>query len=136
MIIYSCQYHPDVNTDSQASEVFKSVHLAYEDSFWNLITADLTVNINEVDLYVVCIDPFVINARVNYTDSPCGLRKIWIWSLVFLKYMDGHSGLHFVMHLVPTFAKSHMDGPCGLRFVTPLVPNVDLLKPLDLLVGD
>ncbi|KAJ9554833.1 hypothetical protein OSB04_009447 [Centaurea solstitialis] len=30
MIVYSCQYHPDVNKDSQAGELFKGIRLAYE----------------------------------------------------------------------------------------------------------
>ncbi|MFS7918146.1 hypothetical protein Hanom_Chr03g00197411 [Helianthus anomalus] len=68
--------------------------------------------------------------RVKYTDGPYGLPKFWIPSLAFEKYMDGPGGLHFVMYLVPNFAKSLMDGPCGLHVVTHLVPNLDLLKPL------
>ncbi|KAF5819607.1 putative Chaperone J-domain superfamily [Helianthus annuus] len=94
MIIYSCQYHPDVNKDSQASEVFKSVHLAYE------------------------------------TDGPCGLRKIWIWSLVFLKYTDGPSGLHFVTHLVPNFAKTARDSDGPVSVLSGQIPkSVGLFGP-------
>ncbi|KAJ0495108.1 hypothetical protein HanIR_Chr12g0605151 [Helianthus annuus] len=48
-------------------------------------------------------------------NGPYSLPKFWIWSLSFQKYTDGPCGLHFVMHLVP---------------------NLDLLIPLDLLVGD
>uniref|UniRef100_A0A251VJR1 Uncharacterized protein n=2 Tax=Helianthus annuus TaxID=4232 RepID=A0A251VJR1_HELAN len=77
----------DVNKDSQASEVFKSVHLAYE------------------------------------TDGPCGLRKIWIWSLVFLKYTDGPSGLHFVTHLVPNFAKTARDSDGPVSVLSGQIPK-------------
>ncbi|MFS7911040.1 hypothetical protein Hanom_Chr02g00113321 [Helianthus anomalus] len=45
-------------------------------------------------------------------------------------------GFYFVTHLVPNFSQKYMGGPCGLHFVTHLVPNLDLLKPLDLLVGN
>ncbi|MFS7968569.1 hypothetical protein Hanom_Chr09g00799101 [Helianthus anomalus] len=63
--------------------------------------------------------------------------KILDLVLNFPKYMDDPpNGLHFVTHLVPNFAKSHMDGPCGLNFITHSFPNLDLLKPLELLVGD
>ncbi|MFS7905883.1 hypothetical protein Hanom_Chr01g00052911 [Helianthus anomalus] len=58
---------------------------------------------------------FQIMLRVKYMDGPCGLPKIWIWSLAFRKYIDG---------------------PCGLHFVTHLVLNLYMLKPLDLLAGD
>ncbi|KAJ0950698.1 hypothetical protein HanPSC8_Chr02g0051311 [Helianthus annuus] len=50
--------------------------------------------------------------------------------------MDGPCGLHFVTHLVPSFFQKYIDGPRGLHFVTHLVHNLDMLKPLDLLVGD
>ncbi|MFS8025605.1 hypothetical protein Hanom_Chr16g01477081 [Helianthus anomalus] len=79
---------------------------------------------------------FTFFIRVKYTDGPCGLPKFWICSLAFQKYTDSLNGLHFVMHLVLSFFKSHVDGPWGMHFVTHLVPNLDLLKPLDLLVGN
>ncbi|MFS7907337.1 hypothetical protein Hanom_Chr01g00070071 [Helianthus anomalus] len=50
--------------------------------------------------------------------------------------MDGPYDLHFVMHLVPNFYQKYIDDPCGLHFVAHLAPNLDMLKPLDLLVGD
>ncbi|MFS7940411.1 hypothetical protein Hanom_Chr05g00464091 [Helianthus anomalus] len=65
-----------------------------------------------------------------------GLPKFWIWSQAFQKYTDGPCGLHFLMHLVPRFFQKYVDGPCGLHFVTHLVPNLDMLKPLDMLVRD
>ncbi|MFS7966191.1 hypothetical protein Hanom_Chr09g00770961 [Helianthus anomalus] len=66
----------------------------------------------------------------------CGLPKFWIWFISFQKFTDGPYGLHFVMHLVPNFFQKYKDGPCGLHFATHLVANLDMLKPLDLLVGD
>ncbi|MFS7933227.1 hypothetical protein Hanom_Chr04g00377221 [Helianthus anomalus] len=70
-----------------------------------------------------------------YRDGPCGLPKLWIWSLASQKYIDGPSGLHFVTYLVPKLCQNYMDGPCSLHFVTHLVSNLDLLKPLDFFVG-
>ncbi|MFS7923136.1 hypothetical protein Hanom_Chr03g00257161 [Helianthus anomalus] len=73
--------------------------------------------------------------------------KVHEWSLWFTKFLD----------LVPSFSKVHgwtlwfalcnafsyqlffqkyIDGPCGLHFITHLVPNLEMLKPLDLLVGN
>ncbi|MFS7889526.1 hypothetical protein Hanom_Chr00s000004g01608031 [Helianthus anomalus] len=62
--------------------------------------------------------------------------KSWIWSIAFQKYTDGPCDLHFVTHLVPNFFQKYMGGPCGLHFVTHLVPKFNLLKPLDLYVGN
>ncbi|MFS7944044.1 hypothetical protein Hanom_Chr06g00507371 [Helianthus anomalus] len=50
--------------------------------------------------------------------------------------MDGPYGLHFIMHLVPSFFQKYMDGPCGLHFATHITSNLDLLKPFDVLAGD
>ncbi|MFS8006977.1 hypothetical protein Hanom_Chr14g01255561 [Helianthus anomalus] len=74
--------------------------------------------------------------RLKYTNGRCGLPKFWILSLTFQNYMDGPCGLYFVTHLVPNFFQKYIHGPCGLHFVTHLIPNLDLLRPLDLLVGD
>ncbi|MFS8031576.1 hypothetical protein Hanom_Chr17g01547501 [Helianthus anomalus] len=43
---------------------------------------------------------------------------------------------HFVTHLVLSFFQNYKDGPGGLHFVTHIVHNLDMLKPLELLVGD
>ncbi|MFS7956007.1 hypothetical protein Hanom_Chr07g00649501 [Helianthus anomalus] len=35
--------------------------------------------------------------ELKYTDGPCGLPKLWIWSPGFQKYMDCESSLWFAL---------------------------------------
>ncbi|MFS7976601.1 hypothetical protein Hanom_Chr10g00894331 [Helianthus anomalus] len=50
--------------------------------------------------------------------------------------MNGPNNLHFIMRLVFNFCQKYMDGLYSLHFLMRLVSNLNLLKPLGLLVGD
>ncbi|MFS7990051.1 hypothetical protein Hanom_Chr11g01054281 [Helianthus anomalus] len=44
--------------------------------------------INRSKHFFIFHTQLIFKLRVKYTDGPCGLPKLWIWTLAFQKYID------------------------------------------------